>query len=151
MAHQCHNLTLDSNLRTFNAQAIASATTTNGTSIDLTGATDAYAKFAVVIDWSALDVTTGDETYRFQVQGSTATGFSTKYVLMEKLLGDTSVTLNAVDSPATGRTVIFCDNVAHTSASDGNTMAALRWIRLSCISSGTTPIITVTAHIVPMP
>lgn len=149
MAHQTHSFTLDTAGRTYNAQTLTASA--SGTAIDLTGAADVFAKFAIVIDWSGLDVASGNELYRFQVQGATTSAFSTAYVLEEQLFGDTSVTTQPVDTPATGRKILYCDNVAQTSASDANSLAALRWIRLSCIVSGTSPTITVTAHIVPLP
>ena len=153
MAFQTHNLTLDSDLRSMNAVAISTATTTNGTSLDLTGAADAFAKFAVVIDWSGLDFANADELYRIQVQGATATGFGTVYVLEERRLGATGAAFNVqpVSTTAVGRVVLYCDNVVSTSSTDANSLSAMRWVRVSCVSSGTSPAITLTAHIVPLP
>jgi hypothetical protein len=114
------------------------------------GAANAYARFAVVIDWSAMDVASGSELYQFQVQGATTSAFSTAYVLAEKRLGDTTVNLQPVDTTAAGRTVIYCDNVAVTSASDANSLIATQYVRLSCVSSGTTPTVTYSAWLVPI-
>ena len=159
MAHQCYSLTLDGALQLANATAVASATTTNGTAVDIGGAANNWQRFAVVIDWSGLDVATGDELYRFQVQGATASAFSTPYVLAEKRLGAdggspgpaTGVNLQPVDTTALGRMVIYCDNVAVTSATDSSSIISTQWIRLTCVSSGTTPAVTFSAWIVPIP
>lgn len=150
MAFQAYNLTLDSALQLASATAVSTAATTNGTAVDLGVAANSYQRFAVVIDWSGLDAASTDELYRMQVQGSTASGFSTAYVLEEKRLGDSSVNLQPVDTTATGRIVLFCDNVAYTSATDANSVAAMQYVRLTCISSGTTPAITYSAWIVPI-
>jgi hypothetical protein len=151
MAHQCYSLTLDGALQLANATAVASATTTNGTAFDLGGAANNWQRFAVVIDWSGMDITTGDESYRFQVQGATASAFSTAYVLAEKRLGDSTVNLQPVDTTALGRTVIYCDNVAVTSATDSSSVISTQFVRLTCISAGTTPAVTYSAWIVPIP
>lgn len=150
MVFQTYNKLLDGALQLANATAVTTATTTNGTAVDLGQAANAYAKFAVVIDWSGLDVASTNELYQMQVQGSTTSAFSTAYVLEEKRLGDSSVNLQPVDTTALGRVVLFCDNVAVTSATDSSSVAAMQYIRLSCVSSGTTPAITYSAWIVPV-
>jgi len=140
MAFQAHNFTLDTALQLKDAGLVAAdaAAQVGGADqyIDL-GAANAYARFAVVIDWTACEVASTDEVYDVQVQGSTATSFSTKYILASKKFGDSSVTLQPVDTPPSGRTVIFCDNVAHTSATDGNSIIATRYIRLYTDVAGT--------------
>lgn len=159
MAHQCYSLTLDGALQLANATAIASATTVNGTAVDIGGAANNWQRFAVVIDWSGLDVASTDELYRFQVQGATASGFGTPYVLAEKRLGvagaspgpATGTNLQPVATTALGRMVIYCDNVAVTSATDSSSLIATQFIRLSCTSSGTSPAVTYSAWIVPIP
>jgi hypothetical protein len=159
MAFQCYSLTLDGALQLASATAVSTATTTNGTALDLGGAANNWQRFAVVIDWSGLDVASGDELYRFQVQGATASAFSTPYVLAEKRLGAdgsspgpaTGVNLQPVDTTALGRMVIYCDNVAVTSATDSSSIIATQFVRLTCVSSGTSPAVTFSAWIVPMP
>lgn len=158
MAFQCYSLTLDGALQLASATTSAGATT-NGTAVDIGGAANNWQRFAVVIDWSGLDVASTDELYRFQVQGATASAFSTPYVLAEKRLGAagvspgpaTGVNLQPVSSTGLGRMVIYCDNVAVTSATDSSSIIATQFIRLTCISSGTTPTITYSAWIVPIP
>ena len=151
MAHQCYSLTLDGALQLASATAVSTATTTNGTAVDIGGAANNWQRFAVVIDWSGLDVANGDELYRFQVQGATASAFSTAYVLEERRLGDSSVNLQPVDTTAVGRMVLYVDNVAVTSATDPNSIISTQFVRLTCISSGTSPAVTYSAWIVPIP
>jgi hypothetical protein len=93
------------------------------------------------------------------VQGATASAFSTPYVLAEKRLGAaggspgpaTGVNLQPVATTALGRMVLYVDNVAVTSASDASSVISTQWIRLTCVSSGTTPAVTYSAWIVPIP
>lgn len=151
MAHQAHSFTLDTAYRSINAVTISSTGTTNGTAIDL-GAANQYAKFAVVIDWSGLTVAgSNNETYRFKVQLSDSSGFSTQAVTCEKILGDKDATANTHDTPAAGRAVLFADNVATFSSTDPNTVAACRYVRVQCVAGGTSPAATISAHIVPLP
>lgn len=150
MAFQAHQFTLDDGTRTFNAEAISTAATTNGSTIDF-GAANAYARFAVVIDWSGLAVTgTDNEVYRFQLQVSDSSGFTNSMITGEKLLGDKDATGYTYDSPAAGRTVLFADNVAQFSSTDSNGYIAARYVRLRCVTTGTTPAITVSAWILPI-
>ena len=157
MAHQSHNLTLDSNLALKTAGLVAAdasgASLTGGVAyVDLTGGANIYAKFAVVIDWTACEVATGDEVYDVQVFGCAATNFTTDFILTSRKFGDSSVTFQGVDTPPTGRAVLYCDNVAHTSPTDGNAVEAMRYIRLSVDVAGTIATgFNFTAHIVPMP
>jgi hypothetical protein len=150
MAFQTHSLTLDDSTRCFNAEAISTATTVNGTTIDL-GAANAYARFAVVIDWTGLAVTgTDNEVYRFQVQVSDSSGFSNAMVTGERLLGDKDATGYTYDTPVAGRVVLYADNVTQFSSSDANSYIAGRYVRLRCTTTGTTPAITLTAWLVPI-
>ena len=155
MGFQGYNLTLDSATQLKDAGAITSSAAGTVSSaaayVDL-GAANAYAKFAVVVDWTACEVAMGDEVYDIQVQGSTATSFSTKYVLASKKLGDSSVNGQPVDTPASGRMVIFCDNVACTSASDPNSLIATQYIRVYATIAGSIATgINYTAWFVPLP
>jgi len=150
MAFQAHQFTLDDTTRFFNAEAISTATTTNGTTVDL-GAANEYARFAVVIDWSGLAVTgTDNEVYRFQLQVSDSSGFTNSMVTAERLLGDKDATGYTYDTPAAGRVVLYSDNVAQFSSTDANSYIAGRYVRLRCVTTGTTPAITVTAWLVPI-
>lgn len=151
MAHQAHSLALDTAYRSINAVAISGTGTTSGSTIDL-GAAGAYAKFAVVIDWSGLTVAgTNNETYTFRVQVSSDSGFSTVAFTAQRVLGDKDATGATHDTPAAGRLVLFADNVAILSSTDPNTVVACRYVRVQCVAGGTSPAATVTAHIVPLP
>lgn len=140
MAFQPHNITLDGALQLKDAGLVAAdaAATVGGSAavIDL-GAANAYSRFAVVIDWTACEVASGDEVYAVRIQGSVATSFTNAYTLAERRFGDSSVSFNATDTPPSGRCVLYGDNVAHTSATDGNSVEALRYIRLYTDVSGT--------------
>ena len=151
MAFKPYDIPLDVNSRFHNATAISSATTTNGTTIDL-GAANQYAKFAVVIDYSGLTVAgTNNETYRFKVQISDSSGFSSQHVVAERILGDKDATANTHDTPAAGRVVMFADNVATFSSTDANSIQACRYVRCQIVAGGTSPAVTVSAYLVPMP
>lgn len=140
MAFQTHNLLLDGATQLKDAGLVAAdaAATVGGSAAFFDcGAANAYARFAIVIDWTACEVATGDEVYAIKVQGATATTFSTAYVLTERRFGDSSVSFQPVDTPPSGRVVLYCDNVAHTSASDGNAQIACRYIRIYTDVGGT--------------
>ena len=157
MAFQAHSLTLDGGLDLKTAGLVAAdasgAALTGGVaSVDLTGAANAYAKFAVVIDWTACEVASGDEVYDIQIFGCAATNFTTDYILTSRKFGDSSVTFQGVDTPPSGRAVLFADNVAHTSATDGNGVEALRYVRVTVDVTGTIATgMNFTATIVPLP
>ena len=157
MAYQTHSLTLDGGLDLKTAGLVAAdasgASLTGGIAyVDLTGAANAYAKFAVVIDWTACEVADGNEVYDVQIFGCAATNFTTDYILTSRKFGDTSVTFQGVDTPPSGRAVLFGDNVAHTSATDGNSVEALRYVRVTVDVAGTIATgMNFTATIVPMP
>jgi len=140
MAFQPHNITLDGATQLKDAGLVAAdaAATVGGSAavIDL-GAANAYARFAVVIDWTACEVASSDEVYAVRIQGSVASSFTNAYTLAERRFGDSNVSFNATDTPPSGRCVIYGDNVAHTSATDGNSVEALRYIRLYTDVTGT--------------
>lgn len=140
MAFQPHSITLDGLTQLKDAGLVAAdaAGTVGGNAavIDL-GAANAFARFAVVIDWTACEVATGDEVYAVRIQGSTTSAFSAVYTLAERRFGDSTVSFNATDTPPSGRCMIYGDNVAHTSATDGNSVEALRYIRLFTDVTGT--------------
>lgn len=152
MAFQTYNLPLDNGFRVWNAAAISSATTTNTNAFDLTGSdSSTFSKFAVVLDWSGLTAAGTDTLYRMRVQVSAASGFSTAYTIEERLLGHATAASQPVNTPATGRVMLYCDNVATTSATDPGSLQGMRYVRVQCISAGTTPTITLTGWIVPLP
>lgn len=139
MAFQTYSVALDQATKLKDASLVA----TDGAGIvdsaaafaDLGGG---YAEFDVVIDWSACEVASGDEKYELRVEGCASSGFASNvYVLTRLILGDSSVTNNATDTPPSGRMVIHANNVAITSASDGNSTSALRYVRIYHDVSGT--------------
>lgn len=158
MAFQCHSLTLDGGLDLKTAGLVAADASGSSLSggvayVDLTGAANAYAKFAVVIDWTAIDLDGGNEVYDVQVYGCAATDFTTDFILTSRKFGDSSVTFQGADTPPSGRVVLFADNVAHTSATDGNVVECMRYVRLSVdvAGAGVGTGFNFTAKIVPMP
>ena len=141
MAYQTHSLTLDGGMSLKAAGLVAAdesgATMSGGVAyVDLTGAANTYAKFAVVIDWTAIDLDAGNEVYDVQIFGCAATNFTTDFILTSRKFGDSSVTFQGVDTPPSGRAVLFADNVAHTNATDGNSVEALRYVRISVDVAG---------------
>lgn len=104
-----------------------------------------YAEFDVVVDWTTCVVNDGDEKYDLVIEGSATNAFSTNYVLGRLILGDSSVTNHAVDTPPAGRYVIHCNNGAITSASDGNSVSPMRYVRVNARVAGTTPSMNYTA------
>ncbi len=156
MAFQCHTFLVDdANALHLSASAVTSAGTglaadgSTALSIDLGGASP-YAKFAVVLDISAIDKTTGDELVEFQVQGSTTSNFSTAYICCNKRCGGTTATGDAVATPNGTRLVLFGDNVVDTSATDPGSKVACRYLRLRYAMGGTSPSVTFKAWLVPM-
>lgn len=153
MAFQAHNFVLDAGQQLKDAGAVTAdgaGTVSAAAAVFDLGAANAYARFAVVIDWTAIDITTGDEAYDIQVQGAAASNFATPYILVNRKLGDSTVTLQPVDTAPSGRLVLFGDNVAMTSATDGSAEIATRYIRVYHDVAGTTPSINYTAFIVPV-
>ena len=140
MVFQTHNFTLDSAIQLKDAglvAASAAATVSSAAAYADFGAANAYARFAIVIDWTACEVDSGNEVYTIQVEGSTATSFSTKYRLATRQFGDSSVNAQPVDTTSSGRAVIFADNVACTSASDPGSEIACQYVRIYCTVGGT--------------
>lgn len=138
MAHQAHSLTLDSAYELY--PAALTATTTAGATVFDTGGANVYAKFAVVVDWSACEVASNDELYGVVIEGSTVSGFGTAAAIQRLIqfnFGAKEVTGQGVDTPTSGRKVLFCDNMAHTSDTDGNSMASTRYIRARVFVGGT--------------
>lgn len=140
MVYQSHDRLLDGALQVKDAGLVAATAVTTVSSsavtIDL-GAAATYQKGALVVDVTACEVASGDELYIIQIQGATDSAFTTAHQLAVKYLGDSSVTGNAVDTPPTGRHVLYFDNVALTSATDGTAYNALRYLRVRTVASGT--------------
>lgn len=138
MAFQTYSVALDSATQLKDAGAVTSTGAANvGGSAAVADLGGGYAEFDVVVDWSACEVDTGNEKYEIVIEGSTTTAFSSAYRLANLTLGDSSVSGNATDTPPSGRMVIHANNVAITSATDGNSASALRYVRARHVIAGT--------------
>lgn len=109
--------------------------TANGSLVVDVGA--GFQKFDVVIDWTECEVATGNEQYDVIVQGATDSGMTNPYELCKTSFGDSTVNGDAVDTPPAGRLILSCSNAAITSATDGNTLTTLRYIRIRTVVAGT--------------
>jgi hypothetical protein len=132
MAFQTYSIALDSATQLKQAGAVtADGAGQVGGSDAVADLGGGYAEFDVVIDWTACEVASGDEKYDIRIEGCAASTFASGvYVLSRIILGDSSVTNNATDTPPSGRMVIHANNAAITSATDGNSMSALRYVRV---------------------
>lgn len=161
MAFQGYNLTLDDSSRLSTSLSVTTASTATvgaGTAyIDLgtvapafnvnTSSTAPFGRFAVVVDWTTCKVSTGDENYYIELQGSSATAFSTAYRLGVLHLGNGNLIgypSSSADTPPNSRKLFYCDNVAFTSATDGGNAQPLQYVRLLVTAFGTSPSITIT-------
>jgi hypothetical protein len=155
MAHQTHDFVLDDNLR-LTTSITATTVAVNGTlaNIDLgasppafnvnTTSAQAYARCAVLVEWSSLDVASANESYVVELQGANTTDFTTPYRLGLLQLGHSSTTGSATSTPPNGREVFFCDNVALVDAGGAHITQTMRYVRLRVTPAGTTPSITIT-------
>lgn len=105
-----------------------------------------YMEGVVVLDITAMDQTTGDETYTFNLLGSNSSSFASGIECLASLqVGDASaatrVDIADVDSTV-GRHCMFFSNERNKVIYD--------YVQLSYIAAGTTPIMTVTAFICPL-
>jgi hypothetical protein len=93
----------------------------------------------VIVDVTALDITTGDESYRIRLQLSTSATFAAGNVTAVTLeLGDSTVTGSSVDSTVGRYELPFCNEV------NGVLYAHAR---LFTFAAGTTPSINYAAYI----
>lgn len=146
MVHQCHNFVLDENNRLTAALSYTGATGTvvTGTvsSIDLgqlppafnsnTSSIAPFGRFAVVMDWTAIDTTiTG--AYWIILQGADDAAFSTGATRLGVMfLGSAGQTAHQFDTPPQGREVFYVDNVSIGSIAA--TQQTKRFIRLQVIA-----------------
>lgn len=138
--YQNQDATLDANLQLKDAGLIAATavTTVGGSAVTIDLGSAKFQKGRVIVDVSACEVATGDEAYRIQLQGSETSNFSTAYELATRILGDSSVSGQAIDTAVGSRHVLYFDNVAHTSASvTGGEPKPMRYLRLRTVVSGT--------------
>ena len=157
MPFPTHDFTLDESTRlTTSITANVAGTGVVGTTafLDLgasppafnvnTSSAQAYARCAVLVEWSTLDAASGNEAYTVELQGSNGSGFSTNYRLGSVVLGHSSVTGFATSTPPNGREVFYCDNAVLPDASSAAVYGTTRYVRLVVTPSGTTPSVTVT-------
>lgn len=134
-----HDKILDSLLQFKDAGLIAATAVTQvgGTDYTLDLGAAKFQKLAIVVDVSACEVASGDESYLIQVQGSDTSAFTNAYQLTTIRLGDTSATGDKYDTIAGTRKVAYTDNVAMASATDATAEIACRYIRVRTVVSGT--------------
>lgn len=153
MAFQGYNVPLDSGFQMANARSLTTVTTQTETAIDISGAANAFQKFMVLFDWSALDVASNNEQYNITVEGAADSAFAGSiWMLAFRIIGDSSVSGSSVDTPPAGRLAIYADNVAWTAAGNADTTQCLRYVRLkvqAAAASGS-PAITYSAYAVPI-
>ena len=118
-------------------QAAVTSTGFVGTQWDQNGA--AATDFAVVINVTAIDISSGNETYTFRVVGSNAADRSDGQVLDMAMLGHATTITIETRNTAAG------DQVVLESRSDKNDVR-FRYIDLHLTVAGTTPSITFNAY-----
>lgn len=92
-----------------------------------------------IVDISALDVSSGDESYGVEIQGSSAADFSSDVVVYsEKVFGDSTTSHDTVDSVVGRYEIPFTNNQAGV---------LRRYLRTFTRVAGTTPSITHTVHV----
>lgn len=142
MANLYTQRTYDAALLLASATAVASATTTTGSLILDVGS--GLVDGNLIIDVASLDIASTDETYNFILEGSPDATFGTAgniTAIARQVIGYGTATAKGVDavSDVAGRFCIPCRNERN-----GTTY---RYVRLICISAGTTPAITYTAFL----
>lgn len=129
MAFQAHNPSLDGATKLQDAGSVAASAASTYTYDG--GLANAYGKFALVLDVSAIAVATSN-VVTVTVQTSDTSGFTSAYPIVEKRLGD-HASIGAptnIDTAANQRMVMYFDNVVCTSATDPGSLIAGRYIRI---------------------
>ncbi len=135
--------TLDENLKMMDGNAItADAAWLVSGSAAIIDVGDAYLKAGVLVDVSAIDIASTDETYFLSIQGSSSATFASTIVELGCLrIGDASTIGAAIDvDSSTGRYVVHFSNYL-----DGT---IYRYIRGYTDFTGTTPSLTAVAYMV---
>lgn len=128
MAHQHLDVVLDESM-TLQTNPTTYTTTGNGSVIVDLG--PGVRELDVAFNWTACATGVGDGQ-TFRIQGSNDSTMSTGvHTLATLVLGVTSVTGNAVNTPANGQTVVRCHNIVLPSASDSAQQSPVRYVRLS--------------------
>jgi len=137
MGHWNNDSILDTATKFKDAGLIAATAVTQVSSADYTmdlGAAGVYMEGEALVDVTACEVADGNELYVVQVQGSTTSNFSTAYQLATLRLGDSSVTGNAIDTPAACRHSLPFNNLAVVASGEA---VPVRYIRFRTVVSGT--------------
>lgn len=181
MAFQAHNFSLDDSYKLTGAVTHTAATTVETAAtvsyIDLgehatsydgidgawsgsppvpgTPTQGVYARFAVVVDIGAINVTlTG--SYQVRIEGADSADFSTgKTVLGFAQMGPSGQMGTEFDTPSNSRRVFYVDNVSYgsSSTSSGSSMRCKRYIRLRLVafySAGSASLAITNAWMVPL-
>lgn len=108
MATTTHPVILDVNTKLKDTGLIAaSAAAQVGGSDKILDLGEALVEGFVVVDLTACEVASGDESYRIEVQGSDSATFASGIVNLAILhVGDSSVTFESADTAATGRFLV---------------------------------------------
>lgn len=139
-----HDRMQDDNLvlhdSTSNITADALATVGGAAANGIIDIGDVPVAFDVVMDFSAVDTTTGDEIYEIQVLGSDSSSFASGVKLLGvQIIGDYTQFVGGTGGIDTdngaGRYVLTCRNFV----GDGT---VYRYVRLNFEVTGTTPILT---------
>lgn len=136
MLHPTHNPTLDSTLQLKDAGLVAAdaATTVSSAAVTVDLGASVYQRGRVVIDVSAIETASNDESYTICVQASDSSSFASGvYNTATLTLGAFEVVGGSADSVA-GRYVLQFDNVATTSTGEQITP---RYLRLYTMVNGT--------------
>ena len=124
-------------VRPASASAISTATTTTETEVVDLG--PGYHRFDLYVDCTTFDVTSSDEVAYIELYGSAAVGMTNPELLGVLVLGDAAginLLLGTTTSDrATGEYVQPMHNIAKVSGVD----TAMRYVRLSTTTTGTTP------------
>lgn len=143
MSSQNRHYIFDANLQLKDSNAVTASAAGQVAGSDQildigTGRVDAMA----IVDISAIDTSSGDESYGVEIQGSSDPGFATDVVVYaEKVFGDSTTSHDTVDSVAGRYEIPFTNNQAGV---------LRRYLRTFTRIAGTTPSITHTVHVAPV-
>jgi hypothetical protein len=131
MARNQKDFTFDYDLRLKDAGVIAASAAAQVGGVDkILDVGAARVDGRVIVDTTAVEVDSGNELYQVVVQGSSSATFASGIVTLgEQRFGDSSVTLETVDSPAAARR-----EIAFTNEQNGT---VYRYIRVYTIIAGT--------------
>ena len=113
-----------------------------------TGAADLRFEADLVLDVSAIDISSADETYVLRVVGSNSSTFASGVVVLASIeLGRSAAMGPATINKTTGRYVQAIENAGYSTAAGA--IKNLQYLRLHVDVGGTTPSIQFTAFLAP--